>query len=79
MRVVNGTKWMKQCPLTSQMVYLGAYSRFLSYVAGWSVLVGELSTLSITASYRASAVMDLLGLVDPSSGWKARHITQAHG
>lgn len=53
-----------------QVVAPEKYRRFLSYVIGWCVLVGEISTSSSCALNSAEIVAALVEIIHPEVHWK---------
>ena len=54
------------------MVAPEKYRRFLSYVIGWCVLVGEISTSASCALNSAEIVAALVEITRPDIDWKVR-------
>ena len=52
--------------------------RFLSYLVGWCVLVGEISTASSCALNSAEIVAALVEIIHPEVDWKVRIMLLLH-
>lgn len=55
-----------------QIVAPKKYRRFLSYLVGWCVMVGEVSTSSNCALNSAQIVAALVDITHPDIEWKVR-------
>jgi choline transport protein len=64
----------------SQVVAPEKFRRFLSYVVGWCVLVGEISTSSSCALNSAEIVTALVEIMHPDVDWKVTNfLWTCHG
>ena len=62
--------------MTVQVVAPESTRRFLSYLVGWCVLVGEISTASSCALNSAEIVAALVEIIHPEVQWKVGFMQQ---